>query len=63
MGMSDELTRKMDKRSKEEKKEVADRIVAEKISQMGKNHRKDPGGVLSRIWDVVRKWIGHRNPE
>ncbi len=63
MGMSDEMMRKMYKRSKEEKKEMVGRIIAEKVPNMRKNHREDKGGMISKIWGVVRKWIGQRNPE
>jgi hypothetical protein len=56
MGMSDELARRMDKRSKEEKKAMVDRMTAEKMSKMKQGDRDEKSGIMAKIWGVIRKW-------
>lgn len=62
MGMSDELARRMDKRSKEEKKEIISQMMAEKIPTAGQGDHEKKRGMMARVWGVIRKWIGLRNP-
>jgi hypothetical protein len=57
MGMSDELARRMDKRSKEEKEKMVERMTAEKMPKMEQGDREDKHGMVARIWGVIRKKI------
>jgi hypothetical protein len=61
MGMSDELARRMDKRSKEEKEKIADRMTVSKVPDTKKDDREDKNGIIMKIWRAVRKWIGQRS--
>ena len=63
MGMSDEMMRKIDKRSKEEKKEMVGRIMTEKTPNIGQDDRKHKNAIMAKIWDVVRKLAGQRGPK
>lgn len=56
MGMSDELARRMDQRSKEEKEKVMGRMMAGKTPKTEEGHPEEKRGVMARIWRVVKRW-------
>lgn len=63
MGMSDEMMRKMDKRSKEEKEEFVGRMMADKTPKTEEGNLEEKSGMMAKIWGVVRKLAGQRSPK